>query len=155
MPVFQATRHIAHSADQMFDLVADVERYPEFVPLCEGNPITFRDLEADVLATEMTVAYRIFRETFHSRVTLDRARGRILIEASDGPVRRLHTRWTFRERSAGSCHVEFYVSYELASLTLTLLIGAVLDAAFNGYVQAFEDRANQVYGGGAVATLRA
>jgi coenzyme Q-binding protein COQ10 len=148
MPVFQAKRHIFHSADEMFDLVADVERYPAFVPLCERHAIRSRTKcgETEVLITHMTVAYKIFRETVTSRVTLDRARGRIVVEAVDGPLRTLETRWIFRAREDDSCDVGFYLSYEFASRTLALLMGAVFDAAFARFVQAFESRADLVYG---------
>src|SRR5438045_1723813 len=120
MPTFQATRRVRHSADEMFDLVANVERYPVFVPLCRAHIIRSRERRAktEILLTDMTVAYRVFRETFTSRVTLDRGNARILVESMDGPLRRLQTRWTFQPRANGSCDVEFYLSYELASRTL-------------------------------------
>jgi len=94
----------------------------------------------------MTVACGIYRESFTSRVTLDRARGCILVESTDGPLRQLRTRWTFQSRSDGSCDVGFHLHYELASRTLALLMGAVFDAAFGRFVQAFERRADIVYG---------
>jgi len=148
MTVIQAKRRVYHSADEMFDLVADVERYAEFVPLCQTHVIRSREnrSEAAVLITDMTVAYKLFRETFRSRVTLDRANRRILVEAVDGPPCRLETRWTFVPQDAGSCDVSFYLSYELASRTLALLMGAVFDAAFSRFVEAFEHRADVVYG---------
>jgi coenzyme Q-binding protein COQ10 len=147
MPAFRARRRIHHSADEMFDLVADVERYSEFVPLCERHVIRCREKrgETEVLTTGMTVAYRIFRETFTSRVELDRAGRCILVESTNGPLRRLRTRWTFQSRSDGSCDVEFDLSYEIASRMLALLMGAVFDGAFSRYVQAFEHRADIVY----------
>ena len=148
MPVFQAGRRVHHGANEMFDLVADVERYPAFVPLCERHVIRSRQTcaEVEVLMTDMTVAYKIFRETFRSRVTLDRANGRIVVASVDGPLRELQTRWTFQARGDGSCDVGFYLSYELASRTLALLMGAVFDAAFSRFVEAFQRRADIVYG---------
>jgi coenzyme Q-binding protein COQ10 len=148
MPVFQARRRIHHSAEEMFDLVADVERYHEFVPLCLRHAIRSRETRAEIeiLMTDMTVACGIYRESFISRVTLDRANGCILVESTDGPLRRLQTRWTFQSRSDDSCHVGFYLHYELASRTLTLLMGPVFDLAFGRFVQAFERRADIVYG---------
>ena len=147
MPVFRAKQRVRHSADEMFELVADVERYPAFVPLCERHVIRSRQTYADVeiLMTDMTVAYKIFRETFRSRVTLDRANGRIVVVAVDGPLRALETRWTFQACGDGSCNVGFYLSYELASRTLALLMGAVFDAAFGHFVEAFRHRAEVVY----------
>jgi len=148
MPKFRAKRHVHHSADQMFDLVADIERYPEFVPLCQKHAIVSRKTcgDSEILMTEMTVTYKIFRETIRSRDTLDRTNGRILVESVDGPLRRLRTLWTFRSRDDDSCDVGFELSYEFASPMLGLLAGGVLDAAFGRYVQAFERRADAVYG---------
>ena len=140
-------RRIHHRAKEMFDLVADVERYPEFVPLCLKHAIRSRArrAEIEILMTDMTVACGICRESFISRVTLDRANGCILVESMDGPLRRLQTRWTFQSRSDDSCDVGFYLQYELASRTLALLMGAVFDAAFGRFVEAFERRADVVY----------
>src|SRR5262249_1435688 len=126
MPVFRAMRRIHHSADQMFDLVADVERYPEFVPLCVRHAIQApaTRAETEILMTDMTVACGFYRESFTSRVTLDRANGCILVESTDGPLRQLRTRWTFQSRSDDSCDVGFHLHYELASRALALLMGA-------------------------------
>jgi coenzyme Q-binding protein COQ10 len=148
MSVFQAKRRIHHSADAMFDLVADVERYSQFVPLCVRHAIRSRERrgETEILMTDMTVACGIWRESFISRVTLDRPNGCILVDSTDGPLRRLQTRWTFQSLSGGSCDVGFHLSYELASRTLALLVGPVFDAAFGRFVQAFERRADSVYG---------
>jgi coenzyme Q-binding protein COQ10 len=147
MPGFRAKRRVHHSADQMFDLVADIERYHEFVPLCQRHIIASRKKcgDTEILMTDMTVAYQIFRETHRSRVTLDRANGRILVESVDGPLRRLRTLWTFQSRDDDSCDVGFDLSYEFASPMLALLLGRVFDAAFSRFVQAFESRADVVY----------
>ena len=133
-----------------------MERYPAFVPLCERHVIRSRRKcgEAEILITEMTVAYALFRETFRTRVTLDRQSGRILVHAIEGPLRQLETRWTFQPRQDGSCDVGFYLSYELASRTLALLMGAVFDAAFARFVEAFERRADIVYGRRSLARPR-
>jgi coenzyme Q-binding protein COQ10 len=148
MPAFQEVRHVHHSADEMFDLVADVERYHEFVPLCLRHAILSRESqpESEILMTDMTVKCGIYCQSYISRVTLDRANGRILIGSSDGPLRELRTRWTFKPRSDRTCEVGFYLHYELASPTLALLMGAILDVAFGRFVQAFERRADIVYG---------
>jgi coenzyme Q-binding protein COQ10 len=147
MPAFQEVRHVHHSADEMFDLVADVERYHEFVPLCLRHVIISRESlsEGEILMTDMTVKCGIYRQSYISRVTLDRANERILVESSDGPLRELRTRWTFKPRSDHTCEVGFYLNYELASPTLALLMGAILDVAFGRFVQAFERRADIVY----------
>ena len=138
MPDFLTHRHVAHSVDEMFSLVADVERYPEFLPFCQGHTIRLRRVRDDVelLTTDMTVAHLMFRQTFRSFVTL----------ADDGPLRRLDGRWTFRAGNSGGCEVGFSISCELASRALSVVMGPMLKAAFSNFVQAFERRAAAVYG---------
>jgi coenzyme Q-binding protein COQ10 len=151
MSDFHAKRHVRHNADQMFDLVADVERYSRFVPNCERNAVVSRKKCGDneILITDMTVAYRIFRQTVRSRVTLDRSNGRILVESIDGPLRLLRVLWTFRSTGAASSEVTFDLAYEFASRTLAMLLGSLFDALFSRFVQAFEHRADSVYARGA------
>lgn len=136
-----------HSAAEMFDLVADVERYPEFVPLCQSLKVRRRTSEngKEVIVADMTIAYKIVRETFTSRVTLERERLTILVEYIEGPFRRMNNRWTFRPVDEQSCEVEFFLTYEFRSRTLGLLMGSVFDAAFRRFAAAFERRANEVY----------
>ena len=133
----------------MFDLVADVERYPEFVPLCEKLVVRRRGPELDshvVLVADMTVAYKIFRETFTSKVTLDRAKLEILVEYLDGPFRSLENRWRFKSEGERACEVEFFIDYEFRSRTLGMLMGGVFEAAFRRFADAFERRADVIYG---------
>ena len=147
MPQFETTRPVQHSAEQMFDLVADVERYPEFLPLCEALTIRSRK-ERDgkvLLVADMTVGYKAIRETFTSRVTLDPDNLKILVEHVDGPFRYLENRWTFKPHEAG-CEIGFFISYEFASRMLGLLMGAMFDKAFRKFAEAFEQRAGVVYG---------
>ena len=148
MPDFLTHRYVTHSSDEMFSLVAGVERYPEFLPFCRGHAIRSRRVRDDVelLTTDMTVAHLMFRETFRSFVTLDRANTRILIAAGDGPLRRLDGRWIFRDGKSGGCEVGFSMSYELASRAIAVVMGPMLEAAFSNFVQAFERRAAAVYG---------
>ena len=138
-----------HSATDMFDLVADVERYPEFVPLCRSLKVRRRTNEdggKEVIVADMTIAYKVIRETFTSRVTLERERLSILVEYIEGPFRRMNNRWTFRPVDDQSSDVEFFLAYEFRSRTLGLLMGSVFDAAFRRFSAAFERRADQVYG---------
>jgi len=149
MPQFSTTRRVQHSASDMFNLVADVERYPEFVPLCQSLSVRKRAPDGEgkeVIVADMTIAYKLIRETFTSRVTLDRAKLTILVEYLEGPFRRMNNRWTFRPASASACDVEFFLIYEFRSRTLGLLMGSVFDAAFRRFAAAFERRADQVYG---------
>jgi len=153
MPMFNSTRRVKHSPRQMFALVADIEKYPQFLPLCEGLTVrrrTPRDGGGEVLLADMTVGYRAIRETFTSRVTLDPANLKILVEYVDGPFRYLENRWSFKPSEAGS-EVGFFISYEFASRMLGLLMGAMFDKAFRKFAEAFERRADAIYGRAAPA----
>jgi coenzyme Q-binding protein COQ10 len=133
----------------MFNLVADVEHYPEFVPLCRSLRVRKRTREADgkeVIVADMTVAYKLVRETFTSRVTLDRTRLEILVEYLEGPFKKMNNRWSFRPTGEKACDVEFFIAYEFRSRMLGALMGAMFDAAFRRFATAFERRADQVYG---------
>jgi coenzyme Q-binding protein COQ10 len=132
----------------MFALVADVERYPEFVPLCRELRVrrrTTREDGVEIFTVDMTVAYKVFRESFTSRVTLDRANLRILVEYLDGPFRRLENRWMFRPVSEHASEVEFFISYEFRSRALAMLMGSMFDTAFRKFADAFERRADAVF----------
>lgn len=149
MPSFSSQRVVRHSAMNMFDLVADVERYPEFVPLCQALRVRRRSQSGEgveILVADMTVAYKLIRETFTSRVSLDRPRRVIHVEYLDGPFSRLDNRWEFIAAGDTRCEVRFSISYEFRSRTLGLLMGAMFDAAFRRFADAFEKRADAVYG---------
>ena len=157
MPQFSTRRRVKHAAADMFDLVADIERYPEFVPLCRAMQVRRRTQLGDreVVVAEMTVAYKLIQESFTSRVTLDRERQTILVEYLDGPFSRMENRWVFRplDNRAGeaagageACEIEFFISYEFRSRTLGLLMGTVFDVAFRRFASAFEHRADAVFG---------
>jgi coenzyme Q-binding protein COQ10 len=135
----------------MFDLVADVERYPEFVPLCRALKVRRRTSEPggiDVLVADMTVAYKLISERFTSRVTLDRPNLKILVEYLEGPFSRLQNQWTFRPADEHTCEVDFFISYEFKSRTLALLMGSMFELAFRRFAAAFERRADAIYGVG-------
>lgn len=149
MPSFSTRRRVKHSAADMFDLVADVEKYPEFVPLCSALKVRSRapkDDGVEVLVADMTVAYKMVRETFTSRVTLDKPNLTILVEYLNGPFSRLQNRWTFRPAGEPACDVEFFIDYEFKSRVLAMLMGAMFDTAFRKFATAFEQRADKVYG---------
>ena len=133
----------------MFDLVADVERYPEFVPLCSALKIRQRMPKPDgteVLVADMTVSFKLVKESFTSRVTLDRANLNILVEYLQGPFSNLENRWTFEPKGDDVCDVGFFLAYEFKSRMLALLMGSMFDAAFARFSTAFEKRADAVYG---------
>jgi coenzyme Q-binding protein COQ10 len=148
MPQFTARRQVQHSAADMFDLVADVERYPEFVPLCGGMKVRKRIPEpenVEIVIADMRVAYKLISETFTSRVTLDRPNLQILVEYLEGPFSHMENRWSFRPTGPQTCEVEFFISYEFRSRMLGLLMGSMFDGAFRRFAGAFERRADQVY----------
>jgi coenzyme Q-binding protein COQ10 len=154
MPEYRTTRHVPHSAGRMFDLVADVERYPEFVPFCERLEVRRRPEREgrEVLVAEMTVGYKLLREKFTSRVTLDRDAMRITADYLDGPFRSMENDWRFRERAEGGCEITFCIAYEFRNRALSLLMGAMFDRAFRAFAHAFERRADAIYGTGPAPT---
>jgi coenzyme Q-binding protein COQ10 len=149
MPQFSTKRRVRHSASDMFDLVADVERYPQFVPLCQSLRVRKRTQEGEgkeVIVADMTVAYKFIRETFTSRVTLERDKLEIMVEYLQGPFQQMNNRWNFRPADERSCDVEFFIAYEFRSRTLGALMGAMFETAFRRFSAAFERRADEVYG---------
>lgn len=137
----------------MFDLVADVESYPEFLPMCEALTVKSRKEREgkQLLLADMTVGYKLIRETFTSQVLLDREA--LIIEAKyiDGPFKFLTNRWRFEAAGEGRCNVHFHIDYEFKSRMLGVVMGSMFDIAFRKFSQAFEERANKVYGVGGIA----
>jgi len=153
VPSFSTKRRARHAASDMFDLVADVEKYPQFVPLCYALKVKSRAAKGDgmtVMVADLTVAYKVIRQTFSSRITLDRPGLKIVVEYLDGPFSRMQNRWTFHPMGAGvnkeASEVEFFIDYEFRSRTLAMLMGAMFDTAFRKFAVAFEKRADDVYG---------
>lgn len=149
MPRFSSKRRVAHSASQMFDLVADMERYPEFVPLCQSLRVRQRTPRSDgteIVIAEMTVSFKLVKETFMTEVTLDRPNLKIDVRYLRGPFSSLENRWTFEPKGEGTCDVTFFIAYEFKSRMLALLMGSMFDAAFARFSAAFEKRANVIYG---------
>jgi coenzyme Q-binding protein COQ10 len=139
-------RGVPFTPQQMFDLVADVERYPEFVPYCEKLVIRSREVADGItrLIATMSVGYSAIRESFTTRVTLDNTQRRILVEYLDGPFSHLENRWSF-EPASGGCTVDFHIEYEFRSRLLAAVLGAVFGKAFQHFTQVFEERARKVY----------
>ena len=136
-------RVLKHSPQQMFDLVADVERYPEFLPWCLGTRITKRD--GDVLEADMLIGFRMFRERFGSHVEIDRAGMEVNVRYTHGPFRYLVNRWRFLPHAEG-CEIDFFVDFEFRSRLLQKIIGALFTEAVHRMVRAFETRAHDTYG---------
>ena len=147
MPRFQSTREVSFTPQQMFDLVADVEAYPQFLPLCEDLRIR-RKVQCteglDVLVADMAVGYKAIHETFTTRVTLDPAQHQILVTYLEGPFSHLDNRWKFLPSDKG-CKVDFYIDYEFRNRMLGVLMGAMFDKAFRKFSEAFEARAALIY----------
>jgi coenzyme Q-binding protein COQ10 len=148
MPQFETTRHVDHAADEMFALVADVERYPEFLPLCEALTVrTRKEREGrEILVADMTVGYKAIRETFTSQVHLKPDELAIDVKYLDGPFKYLSNTWRFEPTSGGGCEVHFYIDYEFKSRILGAVMGAMFDRAFRMFTDAFEKRADAIYG---------
>ena len=147
-------RQVRHSASQMFDLVADVERYPEFVPLCQSLKIRQRKPKpngSEIVVADMTVSFKLVRESFTSEVVLDRPNLKIAVRYLRGPFSNLENRWAFEPKGEGTCDVTFYLAYEFKSRMLAMLMGSMFDAAFGRFAAAFEKRADAIYGKPAAA----
>ena len=150
MPTFQTTRRVRHSPEEMFALVADVEKYPEFVPMCERLTVTSQRERAGItlLVAEMTVGYKAISETFISQVVLKPAQLRIDVKYVEGPFRFLDNHWAFVPVEGGGTDVEFFIDYEFKNRMLGAVMGAMFDRAFRMFAEAFEKRADVVYGAG-------
>lgn len=152
MPHHQDSRDLPYSARQMFDLVADVESYPQFLPWNSAARIRSRAPHSDgseEIAADLVISFKVFRERFGSRVVLwpQAEPPRIDTEYLDGPFKYMRSGWTFTDRPEGGCHVEFFVDFEFKNMILQKLIGVVFHEAMLRIVRAFEARAKVLYGG--------
>lgn len=147
MPKYETTRRVRHSPEQMFALVADVEQYPQFLPMCEALSIRSRKERDGVtmLIADMTVGYKALRETFTSNVVLKPAESIIDVSYVDGPFRYLDNRWRFDPTDDGGTAVHFFIDYEFKSRILGAMMGAMFDRAFRMFAEAFEKRADEIY----------
>lgn len=148
MPKHHEHRHMPYSAQQIYDLVADVERYPEFLPWTAAARIRSRSpIEGgEVMEADLVISFKVFRERFGSRVTLYPARRHIDTEYIDGPFRHMMSSWTVAENPDGGCIVDFHVDFEFKNMILQRIIGVVFDEAMRRVVGAFERRAKVLYG---------
>jgi coenzyme Q-binding protein COQ10 len=147
MPKFEATRHVAYTPEQMFALVADVETYPEFLPLCEALTVRSRK-ERDgrtLLVADMSIGYKAIRETFTTQVLLKPDENAIDVKYINGPFKYLSNVWRL-EPDGGGCDVRFLIDYEFKSRILGAVMGTMFDRAFRMFSEAFEKRADVIYG---------
>ncbi|MGI9436161.1 MAG: type II toxin-antitoxin system RatA family toxin [Geminicoccaceae bacterium] len=143
MPTHAEKRHLPYSQKQLFDLVAEVDRYPEFLPWCTACRITKRD--GNMFLADLVVRFKVFTERFHSKVTLHKHE-QIDVEYIDGPFRYLNNHWRFIPEDDGSCVIDFFVDFEFRSKVLQALIGLLFNEAVSRMVGAFEARARDLYG---------
>ena len=148
MPKHHEHRHMPYTAEQIFDLVADVARYPEFLPWTAAARIRSRTpIEGgEELAADLVISFKVFRERFGSRVKLFPEAGRIDTAYLDGPFRYMISHWQVTAAKDGGCLVDFSVDFEFRNPVLQRLIGVVFDQAMRRVVGAFEKRAKQLYG---------
>jgi len=143
MPTHREKRFLPYTPEQIFDLVADVERYPEFLPWCVGARI--RKREPTTITADLMIGFKMIRERYTSKVVLDRP-GRIDVDyGHDGPFRHLENHWQFKPADGG-CEIEFYLDFEFRSRVLQRLIGMLFQEAVKRMVAAFESRAKVLYG---------
>ena len=147
MPKHSETRTLPYTAQQMYDLVADVESYPQFLPWCAAARIRSRRPEgaAEIMEADLVISFKVFRERFGSRVTLFPEDWRIDTEYLDGPFKYMKSNWSFAE-AEGGCDVSFFVDFEFRNAVLQKLIGVVFNEAMLRIVRAFERRAAALYG---------
>ena len=143
MKVHTESRVLPYTPQQMFDLVGDVGRYPEFLPWCVGARI--RERGPDWLLADLMIGFKMVRERFTSKVTLDRAQHRIDVAYVDGPFRHLRNHWTFSPVANGHCRIDFHLEFEFNSILLQKLIGVLFHEAVRRMVSAFEVRARELY----------
>ena len=142
MPTHAEKKRLPYTPEQMFDLVADVRRYPEFLPWCVGAQVISRTENEQI--ADLTIGFKMFRETFRSRVTLERPH-HVHVEYLTGPFRYLNNHWHFQPVPGGS-EVSFFVDFEFKSRLLQAVIGTVFNEAVRLMVRAFERRAMALYG---------
>ncbi len=139
-----------HSAEQMYDLIADVASYPKFLPWCTAARIRrakpSEDGAGTIIDADLVISFKLFREKFASRVTLSPTASHIDVEYLDGPFRYLNNHWQFNALEDGCCEVDFFVDFEFKSPMLQAVIGLVFNEAMLRIVRAFEKRADELYG---------
>lgn len=142
MPTHAEKRFLPYSQEQIFSLVADIEKYPEFLPWCVGIRITSRD--ENIIRADLMVGFKMVREKFTSQVTLSEP-DRIDVVYLDGPFRYLNNRWIFTAKDGG-CEIDFFIDFEFRSLILSKLMGPLFNEAVRRMVGSFETRAEALYG---------
>jgi coenzyme Q-binding protein COQ10 len=146
MPIHSETKILKYKPEQMFDLVADVNSYPKFLPWCSAARIHSRNMidKNEILEADLVISFKVFREKFASKVTLIRSENQILTEYIDGPFKRMHSTWHFKGLECGS-EVSFYVDFEMKNAVLQKIVGVVFNEAMQRVLYAFENQAKALY----------
>lgn len=142
MPKHQETRILPYTPEQLFDLVADIENYPKFLPWCKAARIL--DREAGIVTADLIIGYKMFHEKFRSIVTLERPEA-IIVQYQSGPLSHLTNQWKFAPSGRGSCRLSFHVDFDFRSPLLRTVMEAFFDKALLKMVTAFEKRAKELY----------
>ena len=150
MPSHAEERVLPYSPAQLYDLVADVERYPEFLPWCVAARV--RSREGDLVIADLMIGFKMIRERFTSRITLT-PKTRIDVAYADGPFRHLQNHWIFNPGADGGCRLDFYVDFEFKNRALQKVMELLFHEAVRRMVGAFETRARQLYGAPAAASV--
>lgn len=147
MPTHSETRKLPYTAQQMYDLVADVGKYPQFLPWTAAARIRSNEDRGDhrVMDADLVISFKVFRERFTSRVILWPEQRKIDTEYLDGPFRHMRSNWAFEDAPEG-CEVRFFVDFEFKNAILQKIIGVVFNEAMQRVVRAFEARAAELYG---------
>ena len=143
MPTHAEKRILPHTREQLFDLVSDIEKYPEFLPWCIATRV--RQQTEDTSISDMVIGFKMFREKFTTKVVLRRP-GRIDVSYFEGPFKYLNNHWIFEPHGNGACLIDLYVDFEFRSKILQATIGAVFNEAVRRMISAFEKRADKLYG---------
>jgi coenzyme Q-binding protein COQ10 len=149
VPTHAERRVLPYTPAQMFDLVADIERYPEFLPWCTG--VRVRERRDAMLVADLLIGFKLFRERFTSRVDLDRDNFKINVTYTDGPLKRLDNHWIFESDGKGGCVLDFFIDFEFQSRPLQAAMSVLFNEAVRRMVAAFERRADQLYGAAGAA----
>ena len=144
MPTHAEKKLMPFTRDQLFDMVADVEKYPQFLPWCVASRIKKRD--GNIFWADLMIGFKVIRERFTSRVELNRDKWRIDVKYSDGPFHYLNNHWIFEEQPDGSTRIDFFVDFEFKNRLLQGVMGALFNEAVRLMVHSFEKRAGQLYG---------
>lgn len=143
MPAHSEKRFLPHTPEHLFELVADIAKYPEFLPWCANANIL--SIDGDAVTADLVIGFKLFRERFTSEVILDRPNG-IEVHYKDGPFKNLTNKWRFLPGDDGGCIVDFQVEFTFRSAMMEMLIGAVFTQAVHRMVASFETRADEIYG---------